>query len=98
MSVERDDSAVDKAALDKAALDKDNSAVDKGQPESRDLSFVETAQSVLFAMLGVQKSKNAERDFRKGKASHFIVLGVAFGILFVCAVAGAVSLVLSKLT
>jgi len=68
------------------------------QPEQEYLGFIETTQSVLYAMLGVQKRKNAERDFRKGKASHFIVIGVAFGVLFVCTIASVVSLILSQLT
>ena len=59
------------------------------------MTLWETAQSVLYAMLGVQKSKNAKRDFSKGKASHFIILGVVFGILFVLTVALVVSTVLS---
>lgn len=58
------------------------------------MTLWQTAQSVLYAMLGVQKSKNAKRDFSKGKASHFIILGVAFGILFVLVVALVVSIVL----
>ncbi len=59
------------------------------------MTLWQTAQSVLYAMLGVQKSKNAKRDFSKGKASHFIILGVVFGILFVLVVALVVSIVLS---
>ncbi|KZZ14406.1 hypothetical protein A3765_11750 [Oleiphilus sp. HI0130] len=62
------------------------------------MSLWETTQSVLYAMLGVQKSKNAKRDFTKGKASHFIIIGIAFGILFVLVVAMCVSVILSLAT
>jgi len=58
------------------------------------MTLWQTAQSVLYAMLGVQKSKNAKRDFSKGKAIHFIILGVVFGILFVLVVSLVVSIVL----
>ena len=55
-----------------------------GTPDSpRDLTLWETFQSVLWAMLGVQKRSNAKRDFSRGKASHFIVLGILFGVGFV---------------
>ncbi|KZY62996.1 hypothetical protein A3742_07450 [Oleiphilus sp. HI0071] len=62
------------------------------------MSLWETTQSVLYAMLGVQKSKNAKRDFTKGKASHFIIIGIAFGILFVLVVAMFVGVILSLAT
>ena len=61
------------------------------------MTLWQTVQSVLFAMLGVQKSKNAKRDFSKGKASHFIVIGVVFGILFALSLAFIVQLILQTL-
>ena len=50
-------------------------------------------QSVLAAALGVQSSKNRERDFTDGKASHFIVAGLVFTFLFIATVATIVNLV-----
>jgi uncharacterized MAPEG superfamily protein len=50
-------------------------------------------QSVLAAALGVQSSKNRERDFTNGKASHFIVAGIVFTFLFIATVATIVNLV-----
>lgn len=32
--------------------------------------------SVLASFFGVQSSKNRERDFKKGKAKHFIMVGI----------------------
>lgn len=72
---------------------------DKQDADSeKTMSLWETTQSVLYAMLGVQKSRNANRDFTKGKASHFIIIGIAFGILFVLIVALAVKIILSAAT
>ena len=38
--------------------------------------FWSIVQSVLAGMIGVQSSKNRERDFTQGKPIHFIVGGV----------------------
>jgi hypothetical protein len=38
-------------------------------------------QSVAAAMIGVQSSKNKERDFNHGKPIHFIVGGVVGTLL-----------------
>jgi hypothetical protein len=38
--------------------------------------FWRVVQSVAAAMIGVQSSKNKERDFTHGKPIHFIVGGV----------------------
>ncbi|QJD60797.1 DUF2970 domain-containing protein [Pseudomonas sp. gcc21] len=62
--------------------------------ESRPMRFRETLSSVLFGALGVQSSKARERDFTKGKPSHFIGLGIAFLVVFVLVILGVVSLVL----
>ncbi len=51
--------------------------------------------STLAAALGVQSRANRERDFSRGKALHFILLGIAFTVAFVLAVLGVVNLVLS---
>lgn len=69
----------------------------KVRASMQDMTLWQTTQSVLFAMLGVQTSKNAKRDFSKGKASHFIVIGVVFGVLFVLSVVLAVNLILSAI-
>jgi hypothetical protein len=42
----------------------------------------------------VQTGKNRARDFRRGKPSQFLLLGVLFMVLFVLIVLGAVKLVL----
>jgi hypothetical protein len=46
----------------------------------------------------VQSKEKRERDFARGKASHFIIVGVVLTALFVLAMAAVVSLVLRFLT
>lgn len=45
--------------------------------------FKQIIGSVLAAAFGVQSSANRERDFKQGKAQHFIVAGILFTALFV---------------
>lgn len=54
----------------------------------------DTLQSVAAAALGVQSNRARERDFSRGKPSHFIALGIAFTLIFVLVVFGVVKLVL----
>lgn len=58
------------------------------------MSFGQMFMSVLAAALGVQSQKARERDFTKGKPSHFIILGVGFTLAFVLIIVGVVKLVL----
>ncbi len=60
----------------------------------RELSFGELVRSTLSAFLGVQSNANRERDFKHGKMSHFIWMGLLFGLLFVLTLVGVVQLVL----
>ncbi len=50
--------------------------------------------SVAAAALGVQSSKNRERDFSHDKPWHFIVLGIGFTLVFVLGLLLIVRLVL----
>lgn len=58
------------------------------------LGWGELVQSILAAALGVQSSKNRARDFSRGRPIQFIVLGLAFCLLFVLVILGVVKLVL----
>jgi hypothetical protein len=51
--------------------------------------------SVLAAGLGVQSSRNRERDFKEGRAGVFIAAGLIFTALFIGGVYTVVSLVLA---
>lgn len=59
------------------------------------LSFGQMLTSTLWAALGVQNKKNRERDFSRGKATHFIFFGIGFTVLFVLGMYTLVRLVLS---
>lgn len=58
------------------------------------LTLWEMLQSILAAAIGVQSGKNRSRDFSRGKPSHFIILGVAFTLVFVLMIIAVVKLVL----
>ena len=59
------------------------------------LTLLQTFKSVLWAILGVQSRENLVRDFTRGKASHFIITGLVFVILFVLMLVLIVNVVLS---
>ena len=44
---------------------------------------LQVIKSVIAAMFGVQTEENRERDFKHGKASHFIIAGVVLTVIFV---------------
>lgn len=58
------------------------------------LSFWQLLKSTLSAFIGVQSNANRERDFKHGKVSHFIWMGLLFGLIFVLTLVGVVQLVL----
>jgi hypothetical protein len=55
---------------------------------------LQVVASVFAAGLGVQSSKNRERDFKQGRAGVFIAAGIVFTLLFIGAVVTVVRLVL----
>jgi hypothetical protein len=52
--------------------------------------------SVFAAGLGVQSSKNRERDFKQGNFKTFVIAGIVFTLLFIGVVYGVVQLVLKS--
>lgn len=63
-------------------------------PEKHRMRPWHVISSVFAAGLGVQSSRNRERDFKQGKAGVFIAAGLIFTLLFIVAVAVIVQLVL----
>jgi len=55
----------------------------------------DTIQGVAAAFLGVQSDKNRQRDFKEGKLSDFIVVGLAAVALFILMLIGLVQLALA---
>jgi hypothetical protein len=68
-------------------------------PPSQDkqkLKPMQVVSSVFAAGLGVQRSKNRERDFKQGSFGVFIAAGIIFTLLFIGAVVGIVQMVLKN--
>ncbi|MEM9255955.1 MAG: DUF2970 domain-containing protein [Pseudomonadota bacterium] len=49
--------------------------------------------SVFAAALGVQSSRNRERDFKQGRVGVFIAAGIVFTLLFIAVLVTVVQLV-----
>ena len=58
-------------------------------------SLLDVARSVLWAMIGVQKSKNHERDFKYGKPWQYIIVGLVAVAVFITILINAVKFALS---
>ncbi len=63
--------------------------------ERKEPSLLDVTRSVLWAFLGVQKSKNHERDFKHGKASQYIIVGLVGVAIFIAILIMAVQFALS---
>ncbi|QFU75982.1 DUF2970 domain-containing protein [Halioglobus maricola] len=64
------------------------------QEEKNSLNPFQVIASVFAAALGVQSSKNRERDFKQGRAGTFIAAGIIFTLLFIGVMVVIVQLVL----
>jgi len=62
------------------------------------ISFFQLMKSTLSAFMGVQSNANRERDFKYGKISHFIGIGLLFGLVFILSLVGLVQLVIHLTT
>ena len=69
-------------------------ATEANNEAQQTLTLRQTFSSALAAMIGVQSKEKRERDFARGKASHFIIVGVVLTATFVLVMAGVVTLVL----
>ena len=69
---------------------------DEAQPkkDEKSLNTLQVVSSVMAAGLGVQSSKNRERDFKQGRLGVFIAAGIIFTLLFIGTVFTVVQLVL----
>lgn len=66
------------------------------QSEERAPTLLQTVFSVLAAFFGVQSRRNRERDFSRGKASHFIIIGLVMTAVFIALVVLAVKFALRQ--
>ena len=65
------------------------------QHDKQKLSPCQVIGSVLAAALGVQSSKNRERDFKQGHIGIFVAAGVVFTLLFIGSVVTVVQMVVT---
>ena len=63
--------------------------------EKAEPSLLDVTRSVLWAFLGVQKSKNHERDFKYGKPSQYIIVGLVGVVIFIAILIMVVKFALS---
>jgi hypothetical protein len=77
--------------------DREDKAGDKGEENGREsLNPFQVVASVFAAGLGIQSSRNRERDFKQGRAGVFIVAGIVFTLIFIGTVYAVVQLVLKS--
>ena len=63
--------------------------------EKKEPSLLDVTRSVMWAFLGVQKSKNHERDFTHGKPSQYIIVGLVGVAIFIAIIVSVVKFVMS---
>lgn len=76
-----------------------NQGLDQGEPDEQEqqgksLNAMQVVSSIFAAGLGVQSSKNRERDFKQGRFGVFLAAGFIFTLLFIGTVVTIVQLVL----
>ena len=69
----------------------DRQSDEQGKPAG----FWAVVQSTLAAILGVQSSKNRERDFKQADASQYIVAGIITTLIILIGMYSLVSYVIS---
>lgn len=65
----------------------DENSQSKPEEQPGKLNPLQIVSSVFAAGLGVQSSKNRERDFKQGRIGVFIAAGILFTLLFIGVVA-----------
>lgn len=65
------------------------------EDDKKEPGLIDVARSVMWAFLGVQKSKNYERDFKHGKPSQYIIIGLVGVTIFITILITVVRFVMS---
>lgn len=86
--------AINELRIDAKMTDENNQQ--PTEKPTKELGPLAIMKSVGAAMIGVQSDGNRERDFEQGKASHFIIAGVIFVIIFLLTLATIVSSILES--
>jgi len=58
------------------------------------LGLFQVLKSVMSSFIGVQNTATRERDFKRGRARDFILVGILLTVAFILAVYGLVKLVM----
>ena len=74
----------------------DQNPQDSNNKQDKAPSLLQVIGSVLSAFIGIQNSKNKERDFKHGNHKVFIIVGITLTLAFLLTVFTVVQLVLSK--
>jgi hypothetical protein len=64
------------------------------QPKST--SLLQVIQAVAASFFGVQSDAARQRDFTRGKASHYIIVGLIATVVFIVTIVFIVKLVLRQ--
>jgi len=74
----------------------ENSTKGEKADESGRVKPLHVISSVFAAGLGVQSSKNRERDFKQGSFKVFVITGIVFTLVFIGSVFAIVKMVLNS--
>lgn len=88
----------DKRHTDSDAVARRKRGEESPEDPHRSLKPRQIISSVFAAGLGVQSSRNRERDFKEGNAGIFIIAGLMFTALFIGGVYLVVQVVLKTAT
>ena len=65
------------------------------EQQNKQPTLWQVTQSVLSALIGVQSSKNYQRDFQYGKPSQYIIIGLIAVAIFIGTLVTVVNVVMS---
>lgn len=77
-------------------VDQGHTPSEADNTEDAKMNLWQVIGSVFAAGLGVQSSKNRERDFKQGRFGVFVAAGLLFTLIFMGSVYGVVQLVLKS--
>ena len=77
----------------RAALQGDS--ISMGSEKNNKLGLLQVFGSVVASFIGVQSNERRERDFKRGRAKDFVVVGIVLTLLFIFLVWGVVQLVMT---
>ncbi|MFL3654464.1 MAG: DUF2970 domain-containing protein [Halioglobus sp.] len=77
-------------------MDDNESEQPEASNDKASLNPLQIIGSVFAAGLGVQSSKNRERDFKQGNIGAFVAAGIVFTLLFIVCIVTIVQVVIKN--